>query len=394
MHQTHCIVSDTKVFDIVKRDMQSILSSRAFVDFIHMLMCHWRIGGLTYMECIVEKINDNPHIFDIHMARKVAPRNDLSEREACFIYLQPWPSKSHSVNVILDYSYGVRITTMAGRRPPVFAKILMNTKFKLRVATSITIYINDKMYTLPVWPVFFQRREHRDHMYTMLKYLIGLVILLILMLVCTAQVGMPWSYTHILKGSRKWNVVSDYENSDAAAQLIARTNATLIEFMRTLKRKYHIDEPDDIIAEHAAEHQVAIESPNDLYNIVDHLLDNYNPDSFYENDPRRSQDTSYTINKGDAMYICLRQRSDPRRLVDENTLLFTMLHEIAHIANYRGWGHGNDFWACFKFILHEAQLAGIYHPVDYAKHPVDFCGLLINWNPLFDDSVQQLWLSN
>lgn len=226
----------------------------------------------------------------------------------------------------------------------------------------------------------------------MFAFLIGLVVALAILCIFYNKIIMAMSYVPILKGLRKWNVVSDYENSDEAALLIARTNATIIEFLRSLKIKYHIDEPDDIIAEHPADHNRVISAPNDLYNIIDHLLDNYNPDVFYENDPRRSPDTSYTINKGDAMYICLRRRDNPHQLVDENTLLFTMLHEISHIANYRGWGHGNDFWACFKFILHEAELAGIYRPVDYAKYPVDFCGLLINWNPLFDKSVSQLWI--
>ncbi len=196
-------------------------------------------------------------------------------------------------------------------------------------------------------------------------------------------------------GIRKWNVVGDYENSDEAARLLDKTNKTLIEFMRGLKHKYHIDETDDVSEAHHGDkyssHNRIVNAPNDLYNIIDHLLDDYNPDVFYENDPRYTSETSYTIDKGRAMYICLRNKSDPHTLVDENTLLFTMLHEISHIANYRGWGHGNDFWACFKFILHEAQLAGIYQPVDYARHPTVFCGLVINYNPLLDDSVAQLW---
>jgi hypothetical protein len=159
-----------------------------------------------------------------------------------------------------------------------------------------------------------------------------------------------------------------------------------------LRKKYHIDEPDDVIAAEGDAHQRAIQLPNDLYQIIDHLLDNYNPDVFYENDPRYSTETSYTVNKGDSMYICLRRKDDPTKLVDENILFFAHLHESAHIANYRGWGHENDFWAVFKFLLHEAQLCGVYVPTNYAKAPVDFCGLKVNYSPLYDASVPSLWI--
>ncbi len=219
----------------------------------------------------------------------------------------------------------------------------------------------------------------------MYSVVIGLIIVIIILVVFRTR------YTVVQSGRRRWHVVSDYDNNKQAAQLLARTNAVIIEFLRALKKKYHIDETADTIAEHPADHSRVVNAPNDLYNMIDHLLDNYNPDMFFENDPRYTSDTSYTLNKGDAMYICLRRRDNPEQLVDENVLLFTMLHEMAHIANYRGWGHGNDFWACFKFILHEAQIAGLYHPVDYAKYPVDFCGMTINWNPLFDKSVPELW---
>lgn len=219
-----------------------------------------------------------------------------------------------------------------------------------------------------------------------------IAILIVVIIIIVAAFGARHSVVSV--GPRRWHVAGGFDNQARAADILARTNSTIIEFLRALKKKYHIDEPDDVVAEHPAEHGRVINAPNDLHNMIDHLLDNYNPDVFFENDPRYTADTSYTLNKGDAIYICLRRRDNPEQFVDEDVLLFTMLHEMAHIANYRGWGHGNDFWACFKFILHEAQVAGIYRPVDYAKHPVDFCGLALNWNPLFDSSVPELWAAS
>lgn len=198
-------------------------------------------------------------------------------------------------------------------------------------------------------------------------------------------------YTRVEIGHREWNVAAGYDNKAEAAALLARVNGKMIEFMRHLRKKYHIDETADVIAAEGESHARARAAPNDIYNIVNVMLDNYNPDKFYENDPRFSGDTSYTVNKGSSMHICLRDRRNPSQLVDEDVLLFTMIHEAAHIANYSGWGHGDDFWEIFKFLLHEARLAGVYHPVDYSKHPVEFCGINIPWNPYFASNVREIW---
>lgn len=175
--------------------------------------------------------------------------------------------------------------------------------------------------------------------------------------------------------------------------MLGRVHEKMIKLMRVLREKYHIDETDEEIAT-CAGHQNAVNTPGDIHNIVANLLANYNPDNIYENDARGTSETSYTTNKGQAMYLCLRQKTDPRKLVNEDELMFVMLHESAHIANYRGWGHNQDFWEVFLFILHEAQLAGLYTPIDYERKPVDYCGLIIEYNPLLDPKLRRIWESN
>ena len=189
---------------------------------------------------------------------------------------------------------------------------------------------------------------------------------------------------------REWNVSAGYDNSNDAANMLARTNAIMIEFLRVLKDKYYNDEPWDI-DNLTAEHLSPEELPNDIYNMVGHLLRNYDPDAFYENDPKYSRDTSYTVKKGTTTHLCLRRRDSPNNFVDDNVMLFVLLHESSHIANYNSMGHNTIFWEVFKFILHEAQLAKIYKPVDYARYPVDYCGLLINYQPLYDENLRELW---
>lgn len=188
---------------------------------------------------------------------------------------------------------------------------------------------------------------------------------------------------------RAWNVVGAYDNKEAAAALMSSVNARMVKFMKFLKVKYHIGEADDVISAETSAHSIITGRPT--YNMVLHLLANYNPDGFYENDPKRSSETSYTLGKGTSMYICMRDKKTPESLVSADDLFFVMLHECAHIANYDGWGHETDFWEVFSFILHEAHLSGVYRPVDYAQHPITYCGLYVNYNPLYDKKLMRLW---
>ncbi len=186
-------------------------------------------------------------------------------------------------------------------------------------------------------------------------------------------------------GDREWNVVGGYHNKADAARLLQRTHDRTIRFLRYLRDKYHVDETDDVIAQEGLAHKAITASAR--HRAVNALVDNYNPDMIFENNPMTSAETSYTISKGVSMHICLRNRDQPTILSDENLLFFTHLHEMSHIADYQSWGHELSFWRVFKFILHEAALGGFYTPVDYAKHPAVFCGLKIDYQPLYDAAL-------
>lgn len=194
---------------------------------------------------------------------------------------------------------------------------------------------------------------------------------------------------------RAWNVSAGYENAHNAAALIQQMHNRTIVFFRHLMRKYHIDESAEQIASEADLHYRGLRTiysmhdgiGGDLRKRATAMVRNYNPDTLSENDPRVSSETSYTVAKGRQMLMCVRDRENPNTLADPNTLMFTHLHELAHIANYNGWGHGPDFWTTFKWVLREAVEAGVYTPVDYAANPIMFCGLNINYQPLYDTNL-------
>jgi hypothetical protein len=93
--------------------------------------------------------------------------------------------------------------------------------------------------------------------------------------------------------------------------------------------------------------------------------------------------TSFTINKGELMSLCLRSDSPGRPFHDYNTLAFVVIHELAHIASLTE-GHNIEFIINFKFLLREAVQMGYYSPVDYSKEPFLYCGKVkVTNNPYY-----------
>jgi hypothetical protein len=116
---------------------------------------------------------------------------------------------------------------------------------------------------------------------------------------------------------------------------------------------------------------------------VRQLVSGFNPAKVMETLPT-SAFTAYSENKGEKVAFCLnQQKSDNNNLIDENTLLFVAIHELAHIMT-KSIGHKSEFWANFKFLLENAKEAGIHDPVDYKKKPREYCGMKIRDNPYYD----------
>jgi hypothetical protein len=115
---------------------------------------------------------------------------------------------------------------------------------------------------------------------------------------------------------------------------------------------------------------------------VTRFLQRFSPDVFAEND-MQSKDTSYSENKGQRIVVCLRDktRAPQYPLIDQNTIMFVVLHEMAHLMT-ETIGHTQEFWANFKRILGDAVQIGIYTPVNYAQRPTPYCGMTITDSPI------------
>jgi hypothetical protein len=155
--------------------------------------------------------------------------------------------------------------------------------------------------------------------------------------------------------------VRDMPDKQHAADLLARLRLKLVKLCDTLEKKYP-DKPQ-----------------------VKHMCKNFRSDPyrFIESTPD-SEHTSYSINKGEQIYMCLRQRDGPdESLVDENVMTFVALHEMSHVCT-ESVGHGPDFWNNFGWLLKEAEAIGIYKYTDFSAHPVGYCGVYITDSPRYD----------
>ena len=155
--------------------------------------------------------------------------------------------------------------------------------------------------------------------------------------------------------NRKYLVHNGNDKHDAA-NLLAKCRGNLVKVCDFLKNKF----------------------PND--DRVKRLVIKFNPDSIVETAPN-SKHTSYSINKGEKIVLCLRSRDGQNRLVELNVLMFVSLHELAHIMT-KSIGHTKEFWDNFEFLLKQAVKAGVYKHVNFNRNPAEYCGVTITDTPL------------
>lgn len=144
-------------------------------------------------------------------------------------------------------------------------------------------------------------------------------------------------------------LVRKLQNSQQAADYLAEVNAKLIRLVKHMMAKFPAN-PE-----------------------VLQMYKNYNPNAISEGS-YESGYTSYTVNKGEKLILCIRQKD--QTFVDSNVIFYIAAHELAHIMTTEV-GHTETFWANFKILLNEAMAIGLYRKVDFNKKNEDYCGIKI-----------------
>jgi len=113
---------------------------------------------------------------------------------------------------------------------------------------------------------------------------------------------------------------------------------------------------------------------------IKRMIRNFNPNNITETG-KNSKYTSYSVNKGEKIVLCLRSKDGKDKLTDENTLTFVAIHELAHLMT-KSIGHTDEFWKNFRFLLEQSIKLNIYSKVDYSKYPQPYCGIKVTDSPL------------
>jgi len=192
----------------------------------------------------------------------------------------------------------------------------------------------------------------------------------VLVLVVAAYVCMNWKQSQYPVAYVKSNVdgqlylVRNLPDKQDCADRLARVREKLLR-LRTHLEQSHKDKP-----------------------FVKNILTNFDctADRFTESTPE-AQYTSYTVNKGDKIHMCLRQRDAKEQLVSEHIITFVALHEMAHCGT-TSIGHTPDFWNHFAWLLTQAEAMRIYEYTDFAAHPVEYCGIHITDSPTYKETVK------
>lgn len=164
--------------------------------------------------------------------------------------------------------------------------------------------------------------------------------------------------------------VRDMPDKQNAANLLAKIRINLNKFMLALKSAY----PDK--------------------GQVQRLAKNFKPDPnrFMESTPDADH-TSYSVNKGEEVHLCLRERQGANEsLIDENILMFVSIHEMAHMIT-KSIGHGPDFWNNFGWLLKESEARGFYKYQDFTAKPVSYCGVSITDQPKYNEDKDEGFLN-
>jgi predicted metal-dependent hydrolase len=151
-------------------------------------------------------------------------------------------------------------------------------------------------------------------------------------------------------------LVRNLKDKDEAANILAMLKQKLEKICKIMKEKYPTDKS------------------------VIRMNEKFNSDNITESG-KNNQYTSYSVNKGEKIVFCIRQKDEKESLVDENTITFVSIHELAHIMT-KSVGHTEEFWDNFKRLLKEAIEANLYTKENYSQNPREYCGIKVSDSPL------------
>lgn len=186
-----------------------------------------------------------------------------------------------------------------------------------------------------------------------------IIIILIVVIITIGVLSLNNNHTRVLsKIDNNYYYVLDLEDKQKASDLLGTINLKIKKTIECLVDNTKED--------------------NEFHKYIIRLKNNYN--GYY-----LTEDTvSYSINKRN-IHLCLRQTDGS--FINENTILYVVLHELTHLASpnfVTGRDHSTDpiFSKLFDYIIEKAidckyNDTSIYNYVDFYSEPAEYCGMTI-----------------
>jgi predicted metal-dependent hydrolase len=210
--------------------------------------------------------------------------------------------------------------------------------------------------------------------------LIGLIVIVGIILVCYTNIEHLTNEVTYVKSTIDGQdyLVRNAPNKEEAANILSRTKTALLNLTEHMNKKYV--EGDDYKEE--SDNDKGSNDKLSIREAVKRLVKKFNPNNISESGASNKY-TSYSVNKGEKIIFCLRQKDENQSFVDENVIRFVAIHELAHIMTL-SVGHEPEFWNNFRVLLQEALALGIYKKEDYSKSPKPYCGITVSDSPLYN----------
>jgi predicted metal-dependent hydrolase len=173
------------------------------------------------------------------------------------------------------------------------------------------------------------------------------------------------------------NLILEKATFDGQYYQVLKKNNSSITANIIAKIKYNINTITEFLKNNIEKY------PKKEYAIINLYNRTKNIDIIERPDDSDEYITSYTLNKGEQMVLCLRSKL-LKDIHDFNIILYVVLHELAHIAS-NNIGHDDEFKSNFIFILKIAIELKLYKQVDYEKYPVKYCGMVVSENLLEEE---------
>jgi predicted metal-dependent hydrolase len=159
-------------------------------------------------------------------------------------------------------------------------------------------------------------------------------------------------------------LVNDLPDSQNAANVLARIMMIMNKLINNILKEYDMKQKSN----------TETEEDNKYIKYVKIIKERL-PYVKISESPLNSKFTSYSINKGEELVFCIRNKTT-RKIHPLNELLYVSIHEIAHIGCPE-IGHTELFRLINLYLLKKAVCYGLYIYVDYFEDNKDYCGMTL-----------------